>query len=604
VKIDTKIMGHDVSVKPADKTRAQELTEVNIISESTELFRKYKQGKRVFDDKIIDNEDWYRRQHWPLIRQGKNTTVDNNKPEPASAWLFNALANKHADAMDNFPEVNVLPREMDDEEEAKSLSSILPVIFERNEFEETYSDAWWGKLKNGLAVYGVFWNSTLENGLGDVDIKRVDPLNVAWEPGVTDIQKGQSFFVDALVDNDVLNAQYPQLKGKAGGILVDTPRYRFDDDVDITNKSQVVDRYKKVNGGGKTIVHLIKFTGNTLLYSSELDPTLKDTGIYEHGDYPYHFDVLFPEEGTPIGFGYVDVCKDPQMYIDKLDQIIIENALKSGKKRWFKKTNAGVNVEQFADWSKDFVDCDNLSEDSLREITVSPLDSFIIKHKEMKVDELKETSGNRDFNQGSSAGGVTAASAIAALQEAGSKGSRDMIKGSYRTFTKINLMAIELIRQFHDETRKFRVDNQNGGFDFVAHNNAKLKMQETPPIVPTAGAAPMAQPPEPSYRLPIFDIKIKAQKANPFSRAAQNELAKELYGAGVFNPQTAESALIMLEMMNFEGVDKVKEQIKANAQMFQQLQQAMMQIQQMGAAMSVMQGQPPLAPPQAGMPNG
>ena len=40
---------------------------------------------------------------------------------------------------------------------------------------------------------------------------------------------------------------------------------------------------------------------------------------------------------------------------------------------------------------------------------------------EMKIDELKETSSNRDVSQGSSSGGVTAAAAIAALQEAGNK---------------------------------------------------------------------------------------------------------------------------------------------------------------------------------------
>lgn len=70
--------------------------------------------------------------------------------EPRSAWLFNALANKHADIMDNFPEANVLPREKNDERAAKALSEIIPVILERNEFEETYSAGGWYKLKMEL----------------------------------------------------------------------------------------------------------------------------------------------------------------------------------------------------------------------------------------------------------------------------------------------------------------------------------------------------------------------------------------------------------------------------------------------------------------------
>ena len=43
---------------------------------------------------------------------------------------------------------------------------------------------------------------------------------------------------------------------------------------------------------------------------------------------------------------------------------------------------------------------------------------------------------------------MTAASAIAALQEAGSKLSRDMIKDSYNAHAQVVLLVIELVRQF------------------------------------------------------------------------------------------------------------------------------------------------------------
>ena len=113
---------------------------------------------------------------------------DNTRPEPASGWLFNSVANKHADAMDNYPEPAVLPREEQDKADAEQLSKILPVILEYNDFEDTYSDSWWYKLKSGTAVYGVLWNPEKENGLGDIDVKKIDILNCFWEPGVQDIQ--------------------------------------------------------------------------------------------------------------------------------------------------------------------------------------------------------------------------------------------------------------------------------------------------------------------------------------------------------------------------------------------------------------------------------
>ena len=133
--------------------------------------------------------------HWEQIRPSNDKPTD---PEPASAWLFNSIANKHADAMDNFPEPNVLPREQGDKEAAKQLSQILPVILEHNEFEQTYSDTWWYKLKTGTGVYGVFWNPMLENGLGDIDIKQIDILNIFWEPGIKDIQKAKTCSLSSL----------------------------------------------------------------------------------------------------------------------------------------------------------------------------------------------------------------------------------------------------------------------------------------------------------------------------------------------------------------------------------------------------------------------
>jgi hypothetical protein len=85
------------------------------------------------------------------------------------------------------------------------------------------------------------------------------------------------------------------------------------------------------------------------------------------------------------------------------------------------------------------------------------------------------------------------------------------------------------------------------------------------------------------YRTPIFDIKVKPEKASPFSREAQNQLAKEMFQMGFFNPEMAVQSKIALEMMSFEGKDKVYKQVAQNGDLFvqmQQLQQQMLQQQQ------------------------
>ena len=113
------------------------------------ILNRCREGKANLERRVIEDEQWYRMRHWECMRRGAGSTV-----EPASGWLFNAIANKHAEAMDNFPRPNVLPREEGDKELAKVLGSILPVILQQEDFEDTYDRVMDDKLKTGLLEPG------------------------------------------------------------------------------------------------------------------------------------------------------------------------------------------------------------------------------------------------------------------------------------------------------------------------------------------------------------------------------------------------------------------------------------------------------------------
>lgn len=548
------------------------------VEDAIQTLKKYKDGKSALESRIVEEERWWKLRHWDVVR-GKNASK-TDRPEPVSAWLFNSINNKHADIMDNFPEPNVLPREQMDERDASTLSSILPVVFERNRYEETYSDAGWYKLKHGVAAKGVFWNKELEDGMGDIDITFIDLLNIFWEPGITDIQDSRNLFIVTLKDNDLLEYEYPKLKDKLGGNVIDVKQYVYDDNVDVSEKSVVVDwYYKRRTPQGKTILHYCKFVGSEILYASENDPEYADRGFYDHGEYPVSFDVLFPEEGTPTGFGYIAIMKSPQLYIDKLSQAILENAILSATPRYFAKKNVGINKQQFLDWSEPIVDVEgDINEERLQPITVNTLPGNILNVLQMKIDELKETSSNRDVSQGSSSGGVTAAAAIAALQEAGNKTSRDMITASYRAYTQECYLAIELIRQFYDEPRSFRITGDTGKFEYIQYNNAMIQGQ------PVGAAYPGQNPAEyaGATRRPVFDIVVKPQKRSPYSKMSQNELAKEMYQLGFFNPQLAEQSMTALELMDFDGDEKVRDRVQQGQTLMNQMAQMQQMITKMG----------------------
>ena len=573
------------------KIGAEELRRANGI------LKKYKEGKTRLEQRIIDNEQFWKLRHWEQMEkegQGGNS----GDPQPASGWLVNCILSKHADAMDCYPAPTVLPREPDDRQEAQRLSRILPVVLKKNQFKRTYSSAWWYKLKSGCAVYGVFWDGTKLGGLGDISVKRMDLLNLFWEPGVTDIQDSAHFFSTELVDNDKLLAEYPQLEGKLGRGNFTLSRYLYDDTVDTSNKSLVVDWYYHTNMEGRKVLQYCKYVGETVLYATENDtvqptetqlmgadengrpvmgqvpcgPSMAQRGWYDHGKYPFVFDVLFPEEGTPCGYGYIDLCKSPQKQIDLMNQAILKNTLANATPRFFIRSDGAVNENEYADWTRPFVHTNgNLGSDSIAPIRAGSLDSVYVAILNNKIGEMKETAGNRDVANGGTASGVTAGTAIAALQESSGKLSRNMIDDGYEAFADVVTLCIELIRQFYELPRQFRLLGAMGTEEFVSYDHSGLQ-----PRVMDDGVTV-------SYRVPEFDLEIGAERESPYRTAEANQLALQLFQMGFFRDDLADQALRCLELMEFKNKDQLARVIsggQTQARQIAALRQQLLQLAQ------------------------
>ena len=573
-----------------EETKDTKVTELAItedeVKKASERLEEYKQGKVSIDNKATENQEWWRLRHWNQMDRSNASATQDDKP--ASAWLFNSVINKHADIMDNFPKLNILPREADDVQEAEMLSKMIPVIHERNDDEAVYSQAGYDLIIDGGAITGVFWDSAANDGLGEIVKSNIDVHNLFWQPGIRKLQESRDVFHVALHDVDAMKAMYPEHADQFGPQESGTiAKYQNDDNIDTSDKCEVVDWYYKktimvpavVNEDGqaelyvpKQILHYCRFTGNTVLYASENDENYRDVGYYNHGMYPFVIRSLFPIKDSPWGFGYVDVMKSPQKYIDALDQLIMKNCMMVANPRWWVNGNLNFNAADFADWSKAFVKVSGSTgelDKNIKQMNVDTIPAYVYNHMQTKIEELKETSGNRDFSQGSTTQGVTAASAIAALQEAGGKLARDVNTVMYRGSREEGFMEIELIRQFYTEPRSFRVPDKNGGYRFEEY---------------------MADPAQQQKRKVVFDISISAEKQSPFSRAAQNETAKEMYNYGFFNPQMAEPALACIDMMEFEGKEQVRENIQRNSQLMQQMQmwsQMLMQLDQMMPEMGI-----------------
>ena len=543
----------------------------------TQILQKYKAGKAITEQRIIASENWWKLRN--ASEEQKDTDLVKKGFVSKSAWLHNVIVSKHADAVRSYPEPNILPRESGDKAEAKRLSAIVPCVLEQNKFEETYDDAMWRKMKSGTAVYKVVWAKDKLNGLGDIGVECANVLNLYWEPGVTDIQKSRYFFQTELCDKDLLLEKYPeQLQGGLKGDSFVSSKFLYDDHVDTENKVTVIECYYHKRIDGKNTLQYVKYVNDVVLYASENDtepqvdlldnvkPPIALVGLYDHGKYPYVFDALYPIEGSPCGYGYVDVCQKAQTEIDILKTSFIRNARVGAIPRYFSRGDGTINEEEFLNLENSLVHVSGSLDDlSLRPVDHKPIDGSYFNLLQWDVNELKETSGNTDVSVGMAPSGVTSASGIAALQEANGKLSIDSTLSAYRAYAEIVDFCIELIRQFYDLPRNFRILGQYGAEEYISYTNKELKPQHQG----TDFGKDMG------FRLPVFDVKVSAQKKTSYTKVSQNELALQFFKLGFFNAQTVDQSLLCLEMMDFDGKDDIMQKVSQLGTMYDKLVQYM-----------------------------
>ncbi len=531
------------------------------------VLTKYQGEKAVLDNKVREANEWYMHRHWDLVKQ---LTIDTKKaPEPTTAWLFNSICNKHADAMDSYPESRFYPRSRDDEKVASQLNSVIETMKDECKYYKVYWKKWWDKLITGTGITRVTWDFQKNCGIGGIDIANISILKLYWKMTADNIQKSPYVFEIEIADRDELIMEYPFLEDKAIGKVIAPAEFDSEDSTSQENDVAVIHAWYKRKG----VVHYCKYVSDTVIYASENDPRFKEKGYYFRGEFPYHIDVLYPVMDRIAGIGYIDLFKSCQMYIDKMEQAMLENTIANSKPRIILSRAAGINEKELCDINKTVVFADNLSERSFMELKTSQLSGASFSMLDRKVNELKETSANRDFGQGSTSGGVTSGTGIMALQESGNKNSRDMIDMSYQIEQEQDAQIIDLIRQFMALPQYYRIlgeDQMN--VEYIAFDNTGLLPQKQRDDADNI-----------YYKLPIFDIKIKAQKKSPFTTLEGNERCMNMYAAGMFNPQNTDQAIAAIEGMTFEGKDEMLQRIKKNGTMYDMLMQMQSELQRLQA---------------------
>ena len=505
------------------------------IAKAAQTFSRYKGEMSAFRDKVRENDKWYKCNYGTLIKPG------TNEPGPATAFIANAIFNRYADFIDNYPVPNILERMPDYSGAAAKLREIIPVILNVTGFKSVYKRNCYNKMKNGAGIYGVFYNEETEN----IEITAVDIMDFFCDIRVRNIQESQFIFVRNAVDNEFLREKYPQNADLfSGGCTVEGREGNYS----LPDRTEVLDCYYKKTDG---TVHMMKLVGESVVIDATEDIPGYEGGLYAHGKYPFVIDTMYPDDDNIMGFSLIDITRNPQMYIDKLDAAILRNAMLSSHPRWLIKDNGGISKREFTDMKNEVISsAADVDEKNIRMFQVNSLPAFVREHRTKKIEELKEISGNRDWNSGGTMGGVTAASAIEALQNTGQKLSRANIDDTYESYKCIIYMVIELIREFFNKKSVYRVTDESGHKSFIEFSNEEMYSTENDIFG------------EKKHRKAEFDVSVVPQKENPFTSETNNQTINRLWQLGYFQPQNMELSIMALRCMSFDSRDKLVEMMQ------------------------------------------
>ena len=493
-----------------------------------ELFREFYEAYAPERARISKCEAIYRGDHWFDV-----PVTDANEPRPVTPVIHSAVENVRADLDDFVPEAVITADSNAYTELAETLTKVIRENHIACAYDEEYRAVTHDLLVCGYGVQEIGYDPGAEGGMGAAFIRRVDVGNILFDPLCTDIQDGRAVFKFTRRTREWFREHYPE---EAEGLSDDGLFMDVDGDGVIVPR---VDRsimliecwLRKFDAKTqKHSVHMVKLAGGRLLEDSRRS---FPEGLYRHGRYPFVVTALFPRRGSALGYGLVDMYETSQRYSDKLDQMVMKNALLSSHNKLLVTGASGFDADDLRDWSKEVHKGDNLN--GVTWFQTAPLPAYLISYIADMRDMIKEESGSNEWSRGMTNYGVTSGTAISALQEKSSKRARMAAKSLHSAFRRAVEQELELERQFALGLRciKTYVDRSDPEGAARADSAAREVMN--------------------AEEMPIsIRVTVKVQKETGFSAIAHNDTVFRLVETGMITPEVG------LEMIVFEGKEQAK----------------------------------------------
>lgn len=533
-----------------------------------------KTGERLlnrFSERTISVRTGIRtnRKIWALNDPNQTGSSEGEEVVQLPTLVSNIVATV-ADQVDNMPDVQLLPEEPGSKDRSDQMADVLHYIFDRREYRRMHPELMTDMLVAKACVIQTFWDPDLNDGEGDVDILRWPIENFYWDPDFDDLQEGRACFKVAWFPKSWFEEHYPDeyryISFGRGTDSVLEPE-NIDNDDQMTMLAEYW--YKRYDAAAKkTMVHVAKFAGGAMLECSE-----KDTpdGIYAHGLYPFDVHSYRPISGSLVGRSMIDDFVEVQRRANRFSHYIDANGRMSARYKTLTSKDAILDRSQLTDWNQPIVEVNGgVSEERVRQMTVYPLNPQIENHMLWLLETQKRESGQNESARGEFGGGITAASAIQALQEAGNKVSRFHTFRYQQTFKSLATKVLWLAAQYYKKDRVVVItgDGENKPDQEITVGHELIYGKRIPKD------SPLPAPP--------FTVEVIVQRANPQRIDIENQWVLQIAQMFVQNGQQMPVSSV-IRMLTLPGKDRLLRaalEVDARTDALTQMQGMIEQLQQ------------------------
>ena len=488
--------------------------------------------------------------------------------------LKSTFNNCIADQMDNMPEALMVPETKELEAVAEDLTDIVRFVMARNNYESLHRRRVEDCFCTGTAVTQVAWDTTMDHGKGNIALLRWPIESFLWDPASETLEDARAVFKVSWHPKSWFEQHYPDQYKDIGADEGDWNGLGMPDSQDETRPGDeervlLVEYWYRLYDAEKEryTINVAYLAGGVILEN------MKD--VYKHGMYPFHLDVFTTIEGLPVGDGLVQELAPMMRYINRYANYIDMNLRMSSKGRLLVDRAAGLDKEALLDWESDVIEGDRIDTSAIQWMQNQPFTGAVTQQMLQLQSDIKQDSGQNQFTRGETAGGVTAASAISALQEAGGKITRLRTNVLNQGYKAIVEQVVWLINQFYDKKRVLMVTGNRDGFGDrreVSADPERLFGKVSKGVIPP----------------PPYTVQVQVQRRNPLRQQAQNELFMQAYSmaaqAGAPFPLS-----VLFRLLHVDGKERILPEIQAYEQYAQQMQELVMQRDQMQAQMQEMQ---------------